>query len=329
MSTCRIGRRDAQQAHADPAVDLDRRPAPSRRWPTHACRSAAARLGVVSGWRGRAAAWRAGGTRAGRRRPARARRRAAVAPGSRSSREPGTRSAKTRTPCTEPTLEAGVGEQRGDLVGGEPAARAAGRPRCGGRRAAPAPAAKWPAIARAMTAACRWATSRREPAAGAQHLARSWPARRRGRRPPRARRGTAPRRRRPGPASSSRSAEVALRPVTGRRRRPRGPAGQGGQGVGAGVDDGDPVAELGHPDREAAGAAADVEDVELRAGRRPRPSTGAERRPDHGGAGAAAALAGRHWHGPALGACRGSSGAPGAAVPQLAGDVLGRPHRPA
>ena len=40
-----------------------------------------------------------------------------------------------------------------------------------------------------------------------------------------------------------------------------GPAVQGGQGVRAGVDDGDPVAELGDPDGEAAGAAADVEDV--------------------------------------------------------------------
>ena len=44
-----------------------------------------------------------------------------------------------------------------------------------------------------------------------------------------------------------------------------GPAGQRGQGVGAGVDHGDPVTELGDPDREAAGAAADVEDVEGRA----------------------------------------------------------------
>ena len=51
------------------------------------------------------------------------------------------------------------------------------------------------------------------------------------------------------------------------RRRPvgdaglAGPAVEGGQGVGAGVDDGDPVAELGQRDREAAGAATDVEDV--------------------------------------------------------------------
>jgi hypothetical protein len=37
---------------------------------------------------------------------------------------------------------------------------------------------------------------------------------------------------------------------------------EGGQGVGAGVDDRDPVAELGDPDREPAGAAADVEHVE-------------------------------------------------------------------
>ena len=67
-----------------------------------------------------------------------------------------------------------------------------------------------------------------------------------------------------------------------------GPAGQGGQGVGAGVDHGDPVAEPGHPDREAAGAAADVEDVEpgLVAARDPSAV------PDHGGAGAVAAFAG-------------------------------------
>ena len=71
-----------------------------------------------------------------------------------------------------------------------------------------------------------------------------------------------------------------------------GPAGQGGQGVGAGVDHGDPVAEPGHPDREAAGAATDVEDVE--------PGLfehGSERCPDHGSAGAVAAFAGRPGHG--------------------------------
>jgi hypothetical protein len=40
-----------------------------------------------------------------------------------------------------------------------------------------------------------------------------------------------------------------------------GAALEGGEGVGARVDDGDPVAELGERDGEAAGAAADVDDV--------------------------------------------------------------------
>ena len=39
-----------------------------------------------------------------------------------------------------------------------------------------------------------------------------------------------------------------------------GPPGERGEGVGAGVDDGDPVATRGHPDGEPTGAAADVED---------------------------------------------------------------------
>ena len=60
-----------------------------------------------------------------------------------------------------------------------------------------------------------------------------------------------------------------------------GPAGEGGQGVGAGVDDGDPVALGRHPDREPAGAAADVEDLLL-----PRAlEQGADGVPDHRGAG--------------------------------------------
>ena len=67
-----------------------------------------------------------------------------------------------------------------------------------------------------------------------------------------------------------------------------GAALQRGQRVGAGVDHGDPVAEPGERDREAAGAAADVEDVEDRGvGRRgelspaatlPRPPRCAARR---------------------------------------------------
>ena len=71
-----------------------------------------------------------------------------------------------------------------------------------------------------------------------------------------------------------------------------GPASQRGEGVGAGVDHGDPVAEPGHPDREAAGAAADVEHVE--AGLLQH---GAECLPHHGGAGAVTAFAGRPGHG--------------------------------
>ncbi len=51
-----------------------------------------------------------------------------------------------------------------------------------------------------------------------------------------------------------------------------GPAGQGGQGVGARVDDGDPMAERRERHREATGAAAEVEDVERpgSSGSRPR-----------------------------------------------------------
>ncbi len=40
-----------------------------------------------------------------------------------------------------------------------------------------------------------------------------------------------------------------------------GPAGERSQGVGTGVDHGDPVSGVGHPDCEATGAAADVDDV--------------------------------------------------------------------
>ena len=76
-----------------------------------------------------------------------------------------------------------------------------------------------------------------------------------------------------------------------------GPAGQGGQGVGAGVDHGDPVAEPGHPDRESAGAATDVEDFEPGLVDTLLIEDRSERRPDHGGAGAVAAFAGRPGHG--------------------------------
>ena len=111
-----------------------------------------------------------------------------------------------------------------------------------------------------MTAACRWATRRREPAAGAEHLA------------DRGQGGGgvvdhlehAVAEHHVGAGGTGQleqGAEVAL--LAGDLDAVlAGPAGQGGQGVGAGVDHGDPVAEPGHPDREAAGAAADVEDVE-------------------------------------------------------------------
>ena len=69
-----------------------------------------------------------------------------------------------------------------------------------------------------------------------------------------------------------------------------GPAAEGGQGVGAGVDHGDLVTELGEPDREAAGAAADVDDPQAGCS----VECALERLPHHRGAGAAATLAGRH-----------------------------------
>ena len=77
-----------------------------------------------------------------------------------------------------------------------------------------------------------------------------------------------------------------------------GSPGEGSQGVGAGVDDGDPVALGSHPDREPAGAAADVEDLLL-------PTAlehGADGVPDHRGAGGSTTFEGavhaRHPRGP-------------------------------
>ena len=68
------------------------------------------------------------------------------------------------------------------------------------------------------------------------------------------------------------------------------PAVESSQGVGAGVDHGDPVAEPADPDREATGAAADVEDVA-----RTALQDGLEPGPHHGAAGAAARSSrGRH-----------------------------------
>ncbi|GHI24318.1 hypothetical protein Shyd_56890 [Streptomyces hydrogenans] len=56
--------------------------------------------------------------------------------------------------------------------------------------------------------------------------------------------------------------------------------------VGAGVDDGDPVAEAGHRHREVAGAAAGVEDVQVGLPRAPDPAVEGvlEDVPDDGGA---------------------------------------------
>ncbi len=71
-----------------------------------------------------------------------------------------------------------------------------------------------------------------------------------------------------------------------------GPAGQDREGVGAGVDDGDLVAELGDPDGETPGAATDVDDPRQPRRRRRRRRGPAQGVPDHGGAGGAAALAG-------------------------------------
>ena len=60
-----------------------------------------------------------------------------------------------------------------------------------------------------------------------------------------------------------------------------GPAAQGGQGVGAGVDDGDVVSEPGERDGEHAAAPADVEHAQRGAGADDR----VERGPDGGGPG--------------------------------------------
>ena len=68
-----------------------------------------------------------------------------------------------------------------------------------------------------------------------------------------------------------------------------GPTVQGRQGVRAGVDDPDPVAELGDPDGEPAGAAADVEHVA-----RGAVQDRAQGLPHDGRAGGAAAFAGGH-----------------------------------
>ncbi len=69
-----------------------------------------------------------------------------------------------------------------------------------------------------------------------------------------------------------------------------GTAVEGGQGVGAGVDHGDPVAEPADPDGQTAGPAADVEDVERVAAQHRL-----QRGPHDGGTGVAASLARWAW----------------------------------
>ena len=130
---------------------------------------------------------------------------------------------------------------------------------------------KWPAMARATTAACRWATSRLStpPGRSTSAIVASAAA------------GSSTTSSTPwqsttsalaGPATSSRVDRSPCWPVTRSATRHAalaGPPVEGGEGVGAGVDDPDPVTELGDPDREAAGAAADVEDVAARSPTRP------------------------------------------------------------
>ena len=127
-------------------------------------------------------------------------------------------------------------------------------------------------MARAMTAACRWASEQAEGAAGAEHPAD------RGQRGG----GILDHLEHPVAEHHVGSLDQAGEPVDialdAGDLDPdlAGPAVQRGQGVGAGVDHGDPVAELGDPDREAAGAAADVEHV---AGTLPRAPGAARPRP--------------------------------------------------
>ncbi len=73
-----------------------------------------------------------------------------------------------------------------------------------------------------------------------------------------------------------------------------GPALQREERVGAGVDDGDPVAEAGHRHREVPGAAARVEDIEgvLPGGLDPAVQGVLEDVPDDGGAQGGARRAG-------------------------------------
>ena len=192
---------------------------------------------------------------------------------------------------------------------------------------------KWPAIARATTAACRWLTSRLSVPPGRS----TRPARQRGRRVvddledavAEHHVGAA------GRDQVEQAGQVALPagdPV-GDPALLRAP-GQDRQGVGARVDDGDLVAELGDPDREPAGAAADVDHRGGPVGV-PAVEDVAQGVPDHGRAGGAAPLeaapasgwpggvaVGRHAAHPSArpvssGAL--ATGAPRRGVPELAG----------
>ena len=177
-------------------------------------------------------------------------------------------------------LEAGAGQQRGDLVGGEPGPGATGR-----RRVVVEQGEGLGEVAghgAGDDGGVPLGDQQGERAAGAQHLAD------RGQGGGRVvdhlehavaehHVGAA------GGDQSGRSERSPCAPPTVDADL-AGPAVQRGQGVGAGVDHGDPVAELGHPDREAAGAAADVE----RRRGVGRPRTAGQRVPHHGGAGAVA-----------------------------------------
>ena len=262
MSTCRIGRRGrrlgTRGCHGRPPLD-------------------AAAAGEVSVRRASRWSWVARGRYSGRVATAcSSSTRAAVAPGSRSSSEPGTRSAKTRTRVHRVDVEPGAVEQRGELVGVKrrPAPALAGT---AGRSSASSRAQGLLEVAGhgpGDHGGVPLGDQQAERAAGTEHLGQRGRGRRRGRRRPRGRRGRAPRRRCRPADQSSRLDRSPWRPVTAATPLLAGPPVEGGQGVGAGVDDRDPVAELGDPDREPAGAAADVEDVARGLGRRRAPGAG-------------------------------------------------------
>src|SRR4051812_21929088 len=102
--------------------------------------------------------WVASGRYSGRSETARSRSSsAALVPGSRSRSGPGTRSAKTRMPCTEPTSKPAPATSP---VTSSAVKRRPVRPVVPESSRRASAWATWPAMARAMTAACRCATSR-------------------------------------------------------------------------------------------------------------------------------------------------------------------------